>query len=114
MQGDVKVTSKPGAGSTFTVNLVLRAAPANAPRTSAPQASPKARADTIDSQRPKVLVVDDHPINRDVLVRQLDLLGVVADAAADGAEALKAWARGGYAAVLTDIHMPEMDGYDLA
>jgi CheY-like chemotaxis protein len=57
---------------------------------------------------------DDHPVNREVLVRQLDLLGIAADAADDGAAALEAWARGGYAAVLTDLHMPEMDGYDLA
>ena len=62
----------------------------------------------------KVLVVDDHPVNRDVLVRQLELLGIAADAADDGAAALDAWARGRYVAVLTDIHMPEMDGYELA
>src|SRR5262249_47534015 len=50
----------------------------------------------------------------DVLVRQLDLLGIAADPADDGAAAFEAWARGGYAAVLTDIHMPTMDGYELA
>jgi len=60
------------------------------------------------------LVVDDHPVNRDVLVRQLDLLGIAADVADDGAAAFKAWSRGGHAAVLTDLHMPEMDGYELA
>jgi CheY-like chemotaxis protein len=53
-------------------------------------------------------------VNRDVLVRQLDLLGIAADAADDGAAAFKAWSRGAYAAVLTDLHMPEMDGYELA
>jgi CheY-like chemotaxis protein len=59
-------------------------------------------------------VVDDHPGNPYVLVRQLDLLGIPADAADDGAAAFKAWSRGGYAAMLTDLHMPEMDGYELS
>ena len=58
-------------------------------------------------------MADDHPVNRDVLVRQLELLGIAADSAEDGDEALAAWARGGYAAILTDIHMPAMDGYQL-
>ena len=44
-----------------------------------------------------VLVVDDHPVNREVLVRQLELLGLAADSADDGVEALEAWAAGRYA-----------------
>ena len=65
-------------------------------------------------ERPIVLVVDDHPVNLEVLVRQLDLLGVAADTAEDGVEALEAWQARPYAAVLADIHMPRMDGYELA
>jgi CheY-like chemotaxis protein len=64
-------------------------------------------------EQPVVLVVDDHPVNQEVLVRQLELLGVSADTAADGNEALKAWSAKPYAAVLADIHMPHMDGYEL-
>jgi len=56
----------------------------------------------------RLLVVDDHPVNREVLVRQLGLLGLAADTAEDGAEALTAWAPGRYAAVLADLHMPVM------
>jgi CheY-like chemotaxis protein/HPt (histidine-containing phosphotransfer) domain-containing protein len=44
---------------------------------------------------------------------QLSLLGIAADSAASGVEALAAWARTRYAAVLLDIHMPRMDGYEL-
>jgi len=58
-------------------------------------------------------VVDDHPVNRDVLVRQLGLFGLAADTAEDGGAALAAWAPGRYAAVLADLHMPGMDGYQL-
>jgi len=49
-----------------------------------------------------------------VLVLQLKLLGIAADSVENGVEALEAWARGGYAAVLADIHMPRMDGHQLA
>jgi CheY-like chemotaxis protein/HPt (histidine-containing phosphotransfer) domain-containing protein len=61
----------------------------------------------------RVLVVDDHPVNREVLVLQLKLLGIAADSAANGVDALAAWTRGRYAAVLADIHMPHMDGREL-
>ena len=114
MQGEVTVESDPGAGSTFTVTLVLRAAPAGAAIGTSPVPDPRPKTGKKRAGRPKVLVVDDHPVNRDVLIRQLDLLGVAADAAEDGAAAFVAWQRGGYAAVLTDIHMPDVDGYELA
>jgi CheY-like chemotaxis protein/HPt (histidine-containing phosphotransfer) domain-containing protein len=46
-------------------------------------------------------------------VLQLKLLGIPADSAASGADALTAWARTRYAAILVDIHMPRMDGHEL-
>ncbi len=60
------------------------------------------------------LVVDDHPTNRLVLQRQLALLGYMADTAADAATALRLWQETPYAMILTDCHMPEMDGYALS
>ncbi|NMG31847.1 PAS domain S-box protein [Aromatoleum evansii] len=60
-----------------------------------------------------ILVADDDEINRKVIVEQLALLGYAAEVAGDGAEALRMWQGGGYALILTDIHMPNMDGYNL-
>jgi CheY-like chemotaxis protein/HPt (histidine-containing phosphotransfer) domain-containing protein len=57
--------------------------------------------------------VDDHPVNRQVLLHQLEMLGMEADSAGDGSDALALWQPGRYAAVLTDLHMPRMDGYSL-
>jgi signal transduction histidine kinase/FixJ family two-component response regulator len=115
MDGKVAIESIPGAGSTFTVSLTLKAAPADSPLAALlrpdpgkPLAQRPAR-----SERRRVLVVDDHPINREVLVRQLDLLGLAADSVNDGIEALEAWTAGQYIAVLADVHMPRMDGYEL-
>jgi CheY-like chemotaxis protein/HPt (histidine-containing phosphotransfer) domain-containing protein len=58
-------------------------------------------------------VVDDHPVNREVLIRQLAILGIDSDSAVDGEEALAMWQAGDYALVLADIHMPKLDGYEL-
>ncbi len=114
MDGGVTVESTPGVGSQFTVTLTLQTAPADSPLKTLLR--PAVGADLVPSRHgggPRVLVVDDHPVNREVLVRQLDLLGLGCDTAADGAEALAAWAPGRYAAVLADIHMPRMDGHEL-
>lgn len=53
-------------------------------------------------------------MNRNVLGRQLAIFGCDADHAENGREALEMWRSGDYALLITDCHMPEMDGYDLA
>ncbi len=60
-----------------------------------------------------ILVAEDNPTNRDVIGRQLNLLGYTAEFWNDGKQALKAWRTKSYAILLTDCHMPEMDGFEL-
>jgi signal transduction histidine kinase/CheY-like chemotaxis protein len=60
-----------------------------------------------------ILVAEDNEINQKVIRQQLDLLGYAADVATTGREAFKRFQSGNYALLLTDLHMPEMDGYDL-
>ncbi|MBI4937638.1 MAG: PAS domain S-box protein [Nitrosomonadales bacterium] len=61
-----------------------------------------------------ILVAEDNETNQKVIVQQLALLGYAADVAWDGQQALERWRGDGYALLLTDLHMPEMDGYELA
>ena len=61
-----------------------------------------------------ILVAEDDSVNQKVVLQQLALLGHAAEVAGDGAEALARWADGGFALLFTDLHMPALDGYQLA
>ena len=60
-----------------------------------------------------ILVAEDNETNRLVVRRQLALLGYAVETANDGVEALTMWRSGGFSLVLSDCHMPNMDGYQL-
>jgi CheY-like chemotaxis protein/HPt (histidine-containing phosphotransfer) domain-containing protein len=60
-----------------------------------------------------VLLVDDHPVNRLLLLRQVRTLGYAAQTADDGVQGLEMWKAGRFGLVITDCHMPHMDGYEL-
>ena len=61
-----------------------------------------------------ILVAEDDPTNQLVIRRQLKLLGFVADVGSNGEQAFELWRTNRYALLLTDLHMPGMDGYELA
>ncbi len=61
----------------------------------------------------RLLIAEDTDSVRDILGRQLKSLGVDADFAKDGKEALEAFKSGRYGILFTDLHMPEIDGYEL-
>ena len=61
-----------------------------------------------------VLVAEDNDINQKVIRRQLALLGLAVEVADNGLDALERARSGRFALLLTDLHMPGMDGYELA
>jgi CheY-like chemotaxis protein/HPt (histidine-containing phosphotransfer) domain-containing protein len=58
----------------------------------------------------RVLVAEDDPINRKLIQTQLQVLGYSCALAEDGAQALELWRRGRFEVLLTDLHMPRLDG----
>jgi len=124
MGGSVEMQSALGHGTTMVVNLALPLAAAD-PRmrreavhapTPGPAALGRRAPDTVqaEAEGTLVLLVDDHPTNRMLLLRQLNTLGYAAEAAEDGEQALRLWRSGRFATVITDCEMPRMDGYQLA
>jgi len=130
MGGTIEVTSAEGVGSTFTVTLPFE--PASSARIAAitPESAVRIRGGAGElapadvrvepltlvearAQGRLVLVAEDDHLNQKVILQQLGLLGYAGEIASDGAEALALWRGGSYAMLLSDLHMPHMDGYDL-
>ena len=122
MGGEVQMESVPGIGTSMRLAVKLhRAPPEELPETAGPGRqvagfSPR-RLPTLqeaERERSLVLLVDDHATNRQVIQRQLALAGYASETAEDGVEGLERWRSGRYALLLSDVHMPRMDGYQLA
>jgi len=66
------------------------------------------------SDRPLILVAEDHPTNQALIKSQLDRLGFDCEIATNGSEALHQFNENAHCMVITDCYMPVMDGYSLA
>jgi PAS domain S-box-containing protein len=108
MGGSFGFESEPERGTRFWLKVKLERA--DAPSGAADRV-PAPPPPGVPRDRQRVLVVEDNPVNRRLLVRQLDRLGCSADAAATGAEALEALRAGDYGLVLMDCQMPGLDGF---
>ena len=121
MGGQVTMESAPGVGTTMRFDVVFpRARPEDVPPERAPTAAPllaPRRLPTVEEAEREgslVLLVDDHPTNRTVIARQLALAGYASETADDGQQGLERWRSGRFGLVLSDVHMPKLDGYQLA
>ena len=106
MGGTLTAAAEPGRGASFRLELPLPAARAPATRPVGGPATPDR-----GPERPwRVLAADDHATNRQLLEILLGQLGVDLLLVSDGAQALEAFAGGGFDLVLMDVQMPVLDG----
>jgi CheY-like chemotaxis protein/HPt (histidine-containing phosphotransfer) domain-containing protein len=126
--GVVTVQSAVGVGTTFMVDLPMQISrtpvaerPVTGARRSYTPVVPvpivrSGKAITVEEAKAQgrlILVAEDDEVNQKVILQQLELLGYAAEIANNGAEALDRWEAFPYALLLSDLHMPRMDGYTL-
>ena len=111
--GVIHIDTVEGRGTTISVSWPLAKAASNgaAPTLEAPQTStpPAARN---SSEKCKILVAEDNPINQEVIAASLTRLGYEFTIVGDGAEAVKAITTQPFGLVLMDCRMPVMDGFE--
>jgi CheY-like chemotaxis protein len=111
MGGEYGVESTPGVGSTFWFTAHLKRGQEIA-RAAPPSRITAAPADELRRHHgaARLLLAEDHPINREVALELLHDAGLTADTAADGREALAMASATAYDLILMDMQMPCLDG----
>ncbi|WP_197673234.1 response regulator [Leptolyngbya sp. O-77] len=112
MGGDITAYSKLGQGSVFT--FCIQADAVDESLCTSEAAEPKGRVLGLATDQPtcRLLVVEDHPVNRDLLIRLLSIHGFEVQQATNGQEAIALWKAWRPHLILMDMRMPVMNGYE--
>lgn len=109
----VILSSEPGSGAEFKFDLSFEVTADQDP----PNLAPILPEYTIYKEKLnglRVLLVEDNLINIMVAQKQLEYFGIHPDCVSSGKEALQLMEKNHYHVAMLDLHMPEIDGYDLA
>ena len=110
MKGTIHVESGIGKGSIFVIEMDVPAAETPCEK------EPAADAGSASGEpSARILLCEDNAINQEIMLGILEFLGLQADLAVDGKKGVEAFRRrkpGYYSAILMDLRMPVMDGYE--
>ncbi|MGD8709748.1 MAG: ATP-binding protein [Ectothiorhodospiraceae bacterium] len=109
MGGELRVESREGCGSRFHFRLTFPRNAAGAQRPRSAQRRNPSRRLQFDA---RILLVEDNPVNRRVAREVLERAGCRVDVAEHGEQAVNRYRSGSYDAVLMDVTMPVMDGFE--
>ena len=98
MGGEIGYAPRPGGGSVFQLSLTLT------------RVAEQAADEDLGERAPRILVVDDHPMNREVARLFLDAFGCEVAECEDGAAAVEAASATAFDVILMDVRMPGVDG----
>ena len=112
MGGDAGVISTEGQGSTFWATARLRRAAVAVPLAAQQPGEPPREALARLFGGARVLLVEDEPLSREVMLFLLEDAGLAPEVAANGREAVKMAQGCSYALILMDVQMPIMNGLD--
>lgn len=116
MGGEIRVSSETHSGSKFEIVLPLLSVPSTSAilETSVEDNDALSRASwPINPKQPlRILLVEDHPINRLVVMTILEAIGAEIETCVDGREAVDAAMRDRFDAILMDLLLPVMDGFE--
>lgn len=109
MGGEMKVSSQVGVGTTFKFEIQVTEVDAS----EIISTQPKRRVIALEPHQPRyrILIVDDKPLNRQLLVKLLNPLGFALQEATNGQEAIDIWQQWEPHLIWMDMRMPVMDGY---
>jgi PAS domain S-box-containing protein len=112
MGGDAGVVSEEGVGSTFWVTARIKFAVAGQTADTSLPIEPARDALARQFAGTRVLLVDDDPVNREVMTFLLEAAGLAPESASNGREAVAMARTGGYGLILMDVQMPVMNGVE--
>ena len=114
MHGRISVTSRPGEGSTFTINLTLKQTGNQNPASGSTNVNNRENMPALP-EGCRIMLAEDNEINAEIVIAMLESTGILIDHVWDGQEVIdkyNASPDGFYDLILMDVQMPRIDGLE--